>query len=249
MKDIPGTQRSRSSADPIARTAPQVGAADRSAGRTERATLELRRLILSLVLRPGETLTERRLERVLGVSRSPVRQALAHLAQEGLVRRQGRSFSVAPIDLAELDELFAFRELLETAAVRGAARDPSRADLAEVDAALLDLDSDASPEERLDVTARLHLGLARAGGNRFVAEALAALFPRVTRARFLELTSPSTIERADEEHRRIVALVKEGRGEDAARAVADHLRQTRDNLLSSLERQAGVRGILGEPLA
>lgn len=222
---------------------PQTSAASRA----EHATIELRRLILSFALRPGESLAERRLERLLQVSRSPVREALAQLAREGLVRREGRSFRVAPVDVAELQELFAFRTLLETAAVRWAAAAPEPA-LADVDAALRALDGDPTPEQRLDATARLHLGLARASGNRFVAEALAALFPRVTRARYLELSSARTVAQADDEHRRIVGQVRSGRGDEAAETMRGHLDRTRRNLLTSLQEQAGIRTMLGEAL-
>lgn len=233
---------------PATSSPPSSGSSQASvASRAEHATMELRRLILSFALRPGESLAERRLERLLQVSRSPVREALAQLAREGLVRREGRGFRVAPVDVAELQELFAFRTLLETTAVRWAAAAPEPA-LADVDAALRELDGDPTPEQRLAATARLHLGLARASGNRFVAEALAALFPRVTRARYLELSSARTVAQAEDEHRRIVAQVRAGRGDDAAETMRGHLERTRQNLLTSLQEQAGVRTMLGEAL-
>ena len=214
----------------------------------EQAVVALRRHILSFALRPGEILAERRLERLLSVSRSPVREALARLAREGLVRREGRSYRVAPIDVAELEQLFAFRILLETAAVRWAAESASSEDLLALDAIVAELEKDLSPEGRLDVTTRLHLGLARASGNRFVADALASLFPRVTRARYLELASPRAVEQADDEHRRLVALVREHRGEEAAATIAAHLERTRTHLLDSLHAQVGVRAMIAEAL-
>ncbi|HKI56694.1 MAG TPA: GntR family transcriptional regulator [Trueperaceae bacterium] len=206
-----------------------------AANRAEHAARELRRLVLSLALRPGEALPERRLERLLGVSRSPVRQALAELRREGLVRRLGRSYHVAPIDLAELDELFAFRALLETSAVRWAAARRERAGLDAVEAILSGLRDVTPPEERLVGTARLHLALARASGNRFLADSLEALLPRVTRARYLELTTPESARRGDEEHRRIVRLVGEGRGDEAAEVMAGHLERTLGHLKRSVD--------------
>lgn len=247
--------RPRPSRLPVAGPAPQGPAPEdpEAAGdggtRAAAATAALRELILSFALKPGESLPERRLERLLRVSRSPVRQALAELAREGLVRRQGRSFAVAPVDLAEIEELFAFREVLESAAVRWAARAPqggaeARAALEALDA----LDERAAPELRLATTASFHLGLARASGNRFVADALAALFPRVTRVRYLELSSARTVARADDEHRRIVGLVEQGRGDEAALLMQQHLERTLQHLRRSLERQRGVRRVLGEGL-
>ncbi len=204
------------------------------ASRGEHAARELRRHILSLALRPGESLPERRLERLLGVSRSPVRQALAELDKEGLVRRAGRSYQVAPLDLAELRQLFAFRALLETTAVRwaAAAADPARLDA--VDAIVAELHAAEPPEDRLARTARLHLALARASGNRFLADSLEAILPRVTRARYLEMTNAETVARGDDEHRHIARLVREGRGEEAAGLMAEHLERTRAHLERSL---------------
>ncbi len=225
-----------------------VAAAGSGLHLAERATAELRRLILSFALRPGERLPERRLERLLAVSRSPIRQALAQLAGEGLVRRDGRGYGVAPVDVGELQELFAYRSVLETAAVRWAAASASEGALVEVEAALIELAAEREPEGRLAATARLHLGLARAGGNRFVVEALGALFPRITRARYLELGSPRTVRLADDEHRQIVQLVREGRGDEAAGTMRAHLERTCRNLVESLGRQSGIRAMVGEPL-
>lgn len=214
----------------------QAGEPPSPVNRAEHATRELRRLVLSLSLRPGDNLSERRLERLLGVSRSPVRQALARLAQEGLVERGPRSYQVAPIDVAEIDELFALRTLLETAAVRWAAARADVAGIGAVEAALARLHEAMPSEQRLAATAQLHLALARASGNRFLAAELEALLPRVTRARYLELSEPATLARGGREHERIVRLVKEGRGDEAARVMAGHLERTRDHLLRSLER-------------
>lgn len=222
------------------------GGGARWPGRAEHATRELRRLVLSLSLRPGDSLPERRLEKLLGVSRSPVRQALARLAQEGLVVRGPRSYQVAPIDVAEIDELFALRTLLETAAVRWAAARADAARIAAAEAALARLHEGMSSEERLAATARLHLALARASGNRFLVAELEALLPRVTRARYLELSEPATLSRGDREHEGIVRLVKAGRGDEAARLMAGHLERTRRHLQESLERLGpGLKLVVG----
>ena len=79
---------------------------------------QLREMILALDLGPGERLTERWLESRFAGSRTPIRAALARLEGEELVRRDGRNWIVAPIDLGELELLSEFREPLETTAVR-----------------------------------------------------------------------------------------------------------------------------------
>ena len=82
----------------------------------------LRFAILSLDLVPGEPVSERALESQFQVSRTPIREALFHLVRDGLVVRDGRSYAIAPFDMAEIDEVFAFRDIVEPQAVRLAAR-------------------------------------------------------------------------------------------------------------------------------
>lgn len=91
------------------------------ASQTDEAYREMRSRILTLRLRPGEAMSERRLEELLRVSRTPIRAALERLAQEGLVRREGRGYRVAPLDLDELAEAFSLRAVLEATAARWAA--------------------------------------------------------------------------------------------------------------------------------
>lgn len=208
--------------------------------RTERAAREIRERILSFDLRPGEALQERRLEELLGMSRSPVRAALAQLASEGLVRREGRSFHVVSVDPADLDEIFAFRTLLETAAVRLAAlriaAEPASQALQPAEAWLRSAASQEGSQPALSLTERFHLALAQASGNRYIVEALEPLFPRIAQVRFLEAASPATRRQAGEEHARILELVRAGRGEEAANLMRAHLERTRRTFERGLAR-------------
>ena len=70
----------------------------------------LRDLILTLELAPGERLSERWLETRFEGSRTPIRAALVRLETEGLIQREGRGYIVAPIQLGEIEHVFAFRE-------------------------------------------------------------------------------------------------------------------------------------------
>jgi DNA-binding GntR family transcriptional regulator len=87
---------------------------------------QLREMILSLDLAPGERLTERWLEGRFEGSRTPIRAALARLESEDLVRRDGRNWMVAPIDLSELEALAEFRELWKPPPSGSPARGPMK---------------------------------------------------------------------------------------------------------------------------
>ena len=90
---------------------------------------QLRQMILSLDLGPGERLTERLLENQFQTSRTPIRAALMRLEGEGLIQRDGRNWAVAPIDLTEIEALAEFREPLEVAAVKLACERATEADV------------------------------------------------------------------------------------------------------------------------
>lgn len=215
------------------------------APQTDEAYRRLRRLILSLELRPGEALVERKLEERLQVSRTPIRAAMQRLAREGLIHRTGRVYSVAPVNLAELEEAFAFRRMLETQAVQmAAARRPDTRELHEI---LSALERRLEPELELEKATDFHLALARLSGNRFLVAALADVLGRIYRARFLEITREHGVQQAQSDHARLVELVQQGQGDEAARLIEEHLGRSRERLLQGLEGSSLGRVLLAKP--
>lgn len=89
---------------------------------------------------PGERLTEERVASVLGVSRTPVREALGVLAQRGILsRRKGGGFVVSKPSLKSLDDTFELRRLLEPYAARRAALEITAPELAQLRTAVAKL--------------------------------------------------------------------------------------------------------------
>ena len=108
----------------------------------------LKRMILSLALEPNEALSEKELAGRLGVSRTPVREALIRLADEDLVEvLPQRGTFVSPILTADVLEAQFLREALEAAVVRRAAEDPSPRLLKEM-ASLLERQHEAAAAGR-----------------------------------------------------------------------------------------------------
>ena len=97
---------------------------------------EIREAIIDLRLHPGEPLREAAIAQQLGVSKTPIREALARLEQEGLVEVTSfKGAVVSGYSPRDLEEIYELRSLLEGAAVRGVAVDASeeaRAELCEV---------------------------------------------------------------------------------------------------------------------
>jgi DNA-binding GntR family transcriptional regulator len=108
----------------------------RSTALRDQVYARLRELIRAGQLRPGDRLQEISLATALGVSRTPVREALALLANEGLAEADGRGFVIPSLTPQDIDHIFELRQLLEPAAIRAAAKAADAAGLAALKAAL-----------------------------------------------------------------------------------------------------------------
>lgn len=201
----------------------------------------LRRAILSLELVPGEQLSERGLEALVSASRTPIRAALLRLEVEGLTRRDGRGWRVAPIDVTEIRALAEYREAVETAAVALAverATDDELAGLQAVVAELAAFDDERADDDEVEHGLRagsdFHVVLARLSGNAFLAGAVADVVTRLTRTRYLEVRSAASRAQARVEHERIVAALVARDADLATSLVRDHIRATSARLLDFL---------------
>ena len=203
----------------------------------------LRTAILSLELVPGERISERSLESLLGASRTPIRAALMRLENEGLTQREGRGWKVAPIDLAEVRAIMEYREAVEVAAVRLAVE---RADDEELAAlrALSEAHRGCDDEETgLRDFSDFHLALARLSRNQFLADGMDGALTRLSRTRWLGVRTPQSRSDARDEHLEIVAAIRARAADRAVALTVAHNRDTRDRLLSYLtEERRRLRG-------
>ncbi len=211
------------------------------ASRTDDAYQAIRRRILDNVYPPGHQALESALAEDLGISRTPVREALIRLANEGLVEvipRHGmRVLPVSPLDMREIYEVLT---ALESAAAETLARrKPSDAELKPlVDATrdmaralkANDLDGWAAADERF------HQKLVELTGNRTLIDAVARLGDRVHRARMFTLRLRPKPVNSTQEH---MAMLERVRGGDAAGAVEvnrAHRERASRELLAIFER-------------
>jgi DNA-binding GntR family transcriptional regulator len=207
---------------------------------------KVRAAILGLELLPGQSLSERGLESRFAASRTPVRAALVRLEAEGLVRRDGRSFAVAPIDLDEIAQLAEYREAIETAAVRLAVQ---RASDEQLDALAAELADEAAGERANEaaenaeaLAARdsvrsggdFHARLAALADNQFLHTSVGSSLRRLERTRWLEARSPEARDLAHDEHLSILAAVRARDADAAETLIAEHIRGTHDRLREAL---------------
>jgi DNA-binding GntR family transcriptional regulator len=207
------------------------------------AYTRLRAEILTLELVPGERLSERGLESILGASRTPIRAALMRLENEGLTQRVGRGWQVTPIDLTEVRAVMEYREAIESAAVALAverAEDEELEALLEIAEAHRDRDDE---ETGLRDGSSFHVALARLSRNRFLVEGMDGSLTRLSRTRWLEVRSAEARAQARDEHVAIVAALRARDAEAAVARVVAHSRGSRDRLLACLtDERRRLRG-------
>ncbi|MDQ0473256.1 GntR family transcriptional regulator [Labrys wisconsinensis] len=189
----------------------------------------LKREILTLQLRPSEALSEKELSLKLGVSRTPVREALIKLAEEGLVDilPQRGSF-VAPIRVAEVMEAQFIREALEVAVVRRAAEQSTAALVERLEASL--------QRQRRAIEAGEHEAFLRLDEAFHHLLSDGVLLPRswkvihnvkgqLDRVRFLSLPEPGHLETLQAQHAAIVTAVRIRDPDLAAEHMRAHLQE------------------------
>lgn len=197
----------------------------------------LRALIVEGALAPGEKLSEQALCVRFGVSRTPLREALRSLAAEGLVTlRPGRSALVAPLTLADLDEVFPVIGALEALAGELAASAMAEAGVAEVrrlTARMAEQHRHGDLAGYFETNAAIHARIGAAAGNATLSAQLASLNARVHRARRVANLSDARWSEAVEEHRAILAALEARAAAEMGRLLRRHIA----NKAAALRRQ------------
>ena len=194
---------------------------DSTATKSELAYARVREMVLGGELEPGAVLNQAVLARQIGISTTPLREALRRLAQQGLVELGAhRDARVAPLDAAEARDLVELRQDLDPLAAGLAAQRRTAADLAEMAQSLARLESlpeDPSPAQ-LAGHRRFHAAIYKASHNAVLVVTLDGLWDKTDRYRRHALRAGRSDEEAAqraEEHRLLVEAVSD---RDAAAA-------------------------------
>jgi GntR family transcriptional regulator, rspAB operon transcriptional repressor len=217
---------------------------------------QLKAAIVELRIPPGAPLREAEIAQGLSVSKTPVREALGRLEQDGLVTLNSfRSANVTDYTALDLQEIYELREIIEVAAARAAAESMSEKGLA-------DLGRIASECVRLNAQGGAGGGKTAGGGKsagggesapelvQLITEFDTVLYEEVTNrriraildnlaahlARIGRLTTeiPGRIDASVREHAQIYEAIKRRDPENASRFMRDHIRSVRDDQLRAL---------------
>lgn len=177
--------------------------------------------------RAGDRLREEEVARRLRVSRTPVREAFGRLAARGFVEPAGgRGLIVRSLDIGEVLELYAMREILEGAAARLAAEHASKPEIE----ALRDLDAafdahDADPAAMARLNRAFHEAIVRAARNRYLDTALGELQDWISLLGATTFTVTDRPLSSRKEHQGIVNAIAAHDPEKAEKLARAHIRE------------------------
>jgi len=199
------------------------------ATKSDLAYMRVRELILSGELAPGDVLPQVALARAIGMSTTPLREALRRLKQDGLVELDAhRDARVRPLDADEARDLLELRGSLDPLAATLAAQRRTETDVAEIRNALEGLESlgDRPSAHQLESHHRFHAAIHRASHNAMLVELLDGLWVKTDRYRRHGLEAGRTEDERDAratEHRQLFEAVRDGAADEAAALMRRHV--------------------------
>lgn len=218
-----------------------------TSSQSEVAYTELKRRIIRCELEPGQRITEAQLVSETGIGKTPIREALTRLAQEGLVSSiRGHGYEVTPITLGDLQDLFTYRIIVEGTAAQLAAGHVKAADLQRLDELCqvhYNVGDVESEENYWRANFDFHVMVAEASGNRRLAAAVRQVLEESERV--LHLSNILKTRRAElsSEHEGLVEALIAGDGETAHKMVVQHITALQQLVLEALVRSPSLHNI------
>ncbi|MEM5544810.1 GntR family transcriptional regulator [Sulfitobacter sp. AS92] len=197
---------------------------------------QLKSMILDGTLEPGTRLSEKKFADHLGVSRTPIREAIGQLVSEGLAKRSaGSAPVVSSVSLNDIMEILHVRSLLECEAARkAAASNKSTAELVEIRAKMQAFINGSRPSaaEHSALDMRLHFILAEMAGSKLLLELVEGL--KIKTGMYDQGSIPDRLVPGCEEHIALIDAVVAQEPEAASAAMKLHLSNVRESIISHI---------------
>ncbi len=198
----------------------------------------LREAILRNILIAGQQLRQDEIARQLGVSHTPVREALRRLEAEGLVRLQpNRGFMVSALSPEEVGQLYEIRIPLECTALRLAMPHLAPEDLAGAEQILTSMDAETDPAAWCELNNRFHAALYAPARRDRLLTLIRTLRTNVEYYLRLYIAVMQRKQFSQQEHRRILEAVRRGNVPEAVAALEEHLDIASRMLVDHLRRE------------
>ena len=209
---------------------------------TERVYRLLRSEILTCALEPGRELSEAELAARFNVSKTPVREALATLRSEGLVRTfPRRGYQVAPITFGDMNELFELRTILEAGAAELACDRITEDELANLNAladVVYDRAEQPSLQRFIEANRDFHTAIGRASGNDRLQGQLVKTIDELERFFYLGARLRDVSGETKSDHHQIVEVLRQRNAQSARATMIRHNEVTRQGLIQQIASSA-----------
>jgi DNA-binding GntR family transcriptional regulator len=206
----------------------------------------LREAILSQQLEPGERMMEIQLAEEMGVSRTPVREAIRKLELEGLVVMIPRKGAyVAGLSLKDVAEVFEIRRVLEGLAAELAVDRITDDELENLERYLVKIAEDIERSDLnkvVETDTDFHTLLYQASRNQRLAQIINNLREQIQRFRATSLSHPGRMKEALEEHRKIVEAISSRDSETARRLAQEHIENAENSMMDMIHNDGKFGG-------
>ena len=207
----------------------------------------LREQILSGEIGPQERLIEAKIAKDIGTSRTPVREALHTLEMEGLLESIPRvGYKVNTVSDQEVEEICEIRTVIETLAVRWAMEKAHARLVKELKKNIATAEQwvmQGEVKAYVDLDAQFHEIIAGLSGSRRLLELAQTLRRHMVRYRIQSIYAPDNVIRGINGHKEILAAIVTGDVETAAKAIRNHLEQSKKDILFYAFREHGEEKI------
>src|ERR671925_1149502 len=209
---------------------------------------QIKDLILCNEVLPGQKLHHQELSERLGVSRTPVREALTRLVQEGYVSfLPNRGFTCKEIRMQEAEELYELREALEAFAVEKAIENLTDPALDRLRAKMNSYGRDVQnrfTRERLVYDQDVHLEIARLAGNETLTGMLAHVLERIVIKRRTDgLYDAARGTAAHQEHLQLLEAIERRDPQTAVATIRRNIYAGKQHVMADLQQRQAIRGI------
>ena len=207
----------------------------------DRVHHELRNMAMTFRFLPGERLNEAILAKELGVSRTPLREALNRLTAEGfLTFSANHGFFRKSLDVKEVFDLYEFRMQLEISAVKLAIERATEEKLDELEAFVADSareDPSRTTEDMVALDEQFHEMLMKLTGNGEMLNCLRNVNARIQFVRWLDMTGRRS--ETQSQHKEIVQALRKRDRAECEHLISDHIAHRLDQVIEKVERSYG----------
>ncbi|WKA58389.1 GntR family transcriptional regulator [Planococcus shenhongbingii] len=189
-------------------------------------------------IKPGQTLTERELAEKIGVSRTPVREAIRKLEEQGLVTHvPHKGVKVATLTMEKVAQLYEVREVLEGLAARTLSQIQTPEIIDELNSYVAKAEKEAAAnniKELADINSEFHLALTRLSENFYLEAIMTMLQTQIGLMMSTSLSQAGRPLRNVEEHKMMISAIQSGDGDVAESMARFHVRKAKENAFKKI---------------